>query len=234
MSFERPLKTASTSVAALALLFSCTGAAHEASGAPKMDFVPPAAGSYRLDRIMSAPEGRVLGVDEKSTRLSRFTRGKVTLLSFIFATCTDPRGCSLAYHVFAQLKEQIENTPELHDKVRLVSLSFDPEMDTPETMKLYAGSYVKQGKGVEWYFLTTRSQQDLEPLLKGFGQYVERERDHSHHGRDNLANRQFSHVLKVFLIDRKAMVREIYSTSFLMPEVMMNDIKTLMMEDGLE
>ena len=41
-----------------------------------------------------------------------------------------------------------------------------------------------------------------------------------------------SHVLKVFLIDRRGSVREIYSTSFLHTQVLLNDIKTLLLEDG--
>jgi protein SCO1 len=39
-------------------------------------------------------------------------------------------------------------------------------------------------------------------------------------------------VLKVFLIDERAVVREIYTTSYLFPEVILNDIKTLRLENG--
>jgi hypothetical protein len=39
-------------------------------------------------------------------------------------------------------------------------------------------------------------------------------------------------MLKVFLIDRKGMVREIYSLAFLQPDVMFNDMQTLYMEDS--
>jgi len=38
-------------------------------------------------------------------------------------------------------------------------------------------------------------------------------------------------MLKLFLIDRQGRVREIYSTEFLHPEAMLNDIKTLVMEE---
>ena len=41
-----------------------------------------------------------------------------------------------------------------------------------------------------------------------------------------------AHVLKVFLIDARGVVREIYTTSYLYPEVILNDIKTLRLEDG--
>ena len=47
------------------------------------------------------------------------------------------------------------------------------------------------------------------------------------------ARRELSHVLKVFLIDRAGDVREIYSSLFLHPQTVLNDIETLLMEEGL-
>ena len=44
----------------------------------------------------------------------------------------------------------------------------------------------------------------------------------------------FAHVLKVFLLDERAIVREIYTTAYLFPEVIMNDIKTLRLEHRLQ
>ena len=41
------------------------------------------------------------------------------------------------------------------------------------------------------------------------------------------------HVLKVFLIDRLGSIREIYSTSFLLPQVVLNEIRTLLIEQGI-
>jgi hypothetical protein len=38
-------------------------------------------------------------------------------------------------------------------------------------------------------------------------------------------------MLKLFLLDREGRVREIYSTAFLHPEAMLNDIRTLVMEE---
>jgi protein SCO1 len=38
-------------------------------------------------------------------------------------------------------------------------------------------------------------------------------------------------VLKVFLIDRAGYIREIYSSSFLHPRTVLNDIETLLLED---
>ena len=44
--------------------------------------------------------------------------------------------------------------------------------------------------------------------------------------------RELSHVLKAFLIDRAGDVREIYSSMFLYPRLVLNDIETLLMEEG--
>jgi len=211
-------------------MVSIAAFAHEVAPQIKMDFVPPAPGTYALQNIMAAPDGVVLDVNGKKQSLSRFTRDKVTLLSFIYTSCADPGGCPMAYEVFAALKKEILAKPTIKDKVRFVSLSFDPLRDTPEVMKHYGGSQLKDHQGLKWYFLTTPSPKHLLPLVDGFGQDVRYAVDQS----SGRAKRELSHVLKVFLIDKTGQIREIYTTSFLMPRVVMNDIETLLLEDGIK
>jgi len=190
-----------------------------------MDFVPPAPGSYALHPIMRAPDGPVLDPAGRRLPLSRFTAGKITLLGFIYTSCADARGCPLAYQVFHTVRHRVSEDPDLRDHVRLVSLSFDPARDTPAVMRHYAAEVPENG--VEWAFLTTELPRTLVPLLDGFGQDVRVELDA--HGRPAGP---LAHVLKVFLIDARGVVREIYTTSYLYPEVILNDIKTLRLEDG--
>jgi protein SCO1/2 len=195
---------------------------------PSLAFVPPEPGTYELQRIMRAPDGQVLTVDGRPERLSRFTGDRITLLGFIYTSCIDPEGCPLAYQVFARLKDEIQATPDLQDKVQLVTLSFDPTRDSPSVMKRYAGSRLQEGSGVRWFFLTTPSVRELMPLVEGFGQDVRYSVDRS----SAQPVRQLSHVLKVFLIDRAGYVREIYTSTFLYLESILADIKTLLMEPG--
>ena len=56
--------------------------------------------------------------------------------------------------------------------------------------------------------------------MEGFGQDI----------RVTAAGRELSHVLKVFLIDRAGYVREIYSSNFLHPQSVLNDIETLLLD----
>ena len=216
-------------LAALLTWLACAAPAlaHQVAPLPALDFEPPAPGTYTLHRIMAAPDGEVLGVDGRPQRLSRFTRKRITLLGFIYTTCVDPEGCPLAYRVFDALKQSIGARPALRDQVQLVTLSFDPARDTPAVMQRYAGSRVKEDdSGVRWYFLTTRSARELMPLVEGFGQDVRWTVDRS----SGQPRRELSHVLKVFLIDRAGFVREIYSSTFLHPRTVLNDIETLRLE----
>jgi cytochrome oxidase Cu insertion factor (SCO1/SenC/PrrC family) len=223
----RGARHARRAVLALGLLRAATAVCAPAPPArPELAVMLPAPGTYRLERIMQAPEGLVLESDGSLHRLSEFTTGKVTLFSFIYTYCTDARGCPLAYETMHALKKSIEADPALHGKVRFVSMSFDPEFDTPAAMRSYGGQDALDRRGLRWHFLTSRSGEELAPMLDGFGQDV------------RLAAQPpgqrapvFSHVLKVYLLDRSGAVREIYSTSFLHPDVLLNDIRTLVLEE---
>jgi cytochrome oxidase Cu insertion factor (SCO1/SenC/PrrC family) len=223
------LLTVLTAAAVLAAGAGAGGsAAHELDdrmpGAVTMDFVPPPPGTYVLNAIMPAPDGPVLDRDGRRRPLARFTAGKITLLGFIYTSCADPRGCPLTAQVFHTVRHRVSQDSDLRARVRLVSLSFDPVRDTPAVMRHYAAEV--PDNGVEWAFLTTERPRTLVPLLDGFGQDVRVELDA--HGR---RAGPLAPVLKVFLIDTRGVVREIYTTSYLYPEVILNDIKTLRLED---
>lgn len=221
---------AAVAVTALLAWLVCAPIAfsHDVNPLPPLDFEPPPPGTYTLHRIMAAPDGEVLGVDGRAQRLSRFTRDRITLLGFIYTTCVDPDGCPLAHRVFETLKREILAEPALHGKVQLVTLSFDPARDSPAVMQRYAGSRLHdEGGRLRWYFLTTRSARELMPLVEGFGQDIRYTVDRS----NGKPRRELSHVLKVFLIDRAAFIREIYSSTFLHPRTVLNDIETLLLEE---
>ncbi|NLF53840.1 MAG: SCO family protein [Thauera phenolivorans] len=192
---------------------------------PVQGFVPPPAGSYALPPIQRAPEGMVLDTNGRHQAFSRYTTGRVTLLSFMYTYCTDPIGCPLAYETMMTIRARLLARPELALAVRLVSLSFDPTHDDPTEMKRYAGKLADPGAVLRWHFLTTRSVAELKPMLDALGQDVSVELDDR--GRPT---RVLNHMLKLFLIDPRGRVREIYTTAYLLPEVMLNDIETLLLE----
>jgi cytochrome c peroxidase len=124
-----------------------------------------------------------------------------------------------------KIKAKLKTSPELADKLRLITLSFNPEHDTPQTMAHYGKSF--QDAGVEWRFLTTASEAEIQPILKDYGQSVEKEFDEK-----GQATGKFSHLLRVFLIDRDQHIRNIYTVSVLHPDTVLADVETLLLETG--
>ena len=188
-----------------------------------LSYEAPAPGTYRLPPIMSAVDGRVLREDATPAHLFDLMGDRFVLLSFVYTKCTDVNGCPLAKAVFHLVRSRLEEHPALASVTRLISMSFDPENDTPETMRAYRPK-VDDGS-VEWRFLTTRDRADLQPILDGYGQYTLREYDH-----DGVYTGEFAHLLRVFLIDRERRVRNIYSSGFLHPDILLNDLETLRLE----
>ena len=219
------LRVTGAMVAAMAGLASPAGLtaaqAQLPSNAPRQDFVAPAPGSYALPQIQPAADGWVLEANRLPRRLSSYTHGALTLLSFVYTYCTDPIGCPLAYKTFDTIKHRALADPALRGRVRLVSLSFDPHNDTPQAMRAYGGEHARS-TDLPWHFLTTYSTRFLKPILDDFGQDVEIELD-----TNGAPTRARTHMLKVFLLDQQGQVREIYSAAFLHPDVILNDLRTL-------
>ncbi len=186
----------------------------------------PKAGSYSLPKINAAAGGTVLGVEGEELELDGLLGDKIVLLTFIYSSCTDLNGCPLATAVFYKIKERFKHDPKLADKIRLISISFDPEHDTPKIMKLYGAGF--EGGEPEWIFLTTASEEALLPITSQYGQLVIKEYDEAGEYTGAMA-----HVLRAFLIDRTKNIRQEYSVSFLHDELVSTDIKTLLIEDGV-
>ncbi len=194
-----------------------------------LEFRPPPPGSYSLPPIQAAADGTVLDDSGQRRRLFDYLGDRYVLLSFIYTRCSVKTGCPLAAAVFQMLRSGLDEEPAVAGQVHLVTLSFDPERDTPGAMNRYARSLGVKGaaESKAWTFLTTSSYGDLQPILDGYGQYIVREID-----AEGRFTGDRSHMLKVFLIDRERRVRQIYSTAYLHPSIVINDVKTLMIEDA--
>ncbi len=190
----------------------------------------PAAGTYKLHKIFPVPERQILNSSGESKDLHEFTYGKYTLLTFFYQHCSDAGGCPYAMTVFNSVKSTLEKDASLAQSVRMVSISFDPYRDTPMMMAGLEKQMNRNDKkdSVKWSFLTTANTDALLPLVDGFGQNVDIVIDPV----TGSQTMTYQHVLKIFLIDKVGFVREIYSTAYLSPEMLLNDIKTLVMEDS--
>ncbi len=189
------------------------------------DYEAPAAGTYQLPVIKPAADGALLESTGKATTLGALTAGKITVVSFIYTRCGDAGACPYAASVLNHLQRVSLTDDALAKNLRLVSMSFDPEYDTPKQLADYASIVRDDDGGCEWRFVTPRSVAETAPLLAAYGQAVNRKRDMRGGGGP------FNHTLRVYLIDRQQRIRKIYSSGTLDPRLVVADIKTLLLEE---
>ena len=196
-----------------------------APGYSSLSFTAPKPGSYTLPVMGEAADGLVLASSGQATTLHELYAGRIVLLSFIYATCDDVNGCPLATMVLHRLQSTLKDRPELRERLRLITLSFNPEHDTPAVMAQYGARF--QSGGIDWHFLTTRSAAELQPILRDYQQSVAREVDEQ-----GKPTGKFSHLLRVYLIDGQRRMRNSYTVSVLHPDLVLADIETLLRENG--
>ena len=186
-------------------------------------FTPPAPGTYELPAITRVGSFPVLERG-RALRTQALLAGKIGVVSFIYTACSETLGCPLASEAMRRLQHQVAHEG-LRERVVLLSVTFDDVLDRASELDAYA-----QRWGADrslWHFVRAPSEQSLEAMLAGFGQ--DRTKLYDAHGR---FTGRYRHTLKVFLVDQRGAVRNIYSTGFLVPQVVINDIKTVLNERG--
>jgi len=190
------------------------------------DYDPPVPGSYSLPVVRTAADGAIFDSNGKPLNLRDLTHGRITVLSFIYTRCAAMKACPYAAGVLNQLHLLSVDEPTLAKNMRLVSMSFDPDYDTPQRLAAYSEKFLEEKSGCEWRFATAKSTAELESILAAYGQAVDK--------RANASDPQgpLYHILRVFLIDRGGRVRNIYSSGTLDPRLVVADVKTLLLEEA--
>ncbi|HEX9126546.1 MAG TPA: SCO family protein [Methylomirabilota bacterium] len=183
-------------------------------------FVPPAAGSYELPPVKRVTGFVLRDSTGRSVSTERITTGKVAVVSFIYTACPERLGCPLASLALQDLQGRLKEEGLDHD-VALLSISFDPGRDGPARLAKYARVY--GADPALWRFMTAPSTRVLGDMLESYGQ----DRAPVYDERGRFTGR-YSHVLKVFLVDRAGDIRNVYSAGFLVPDLVVNDIKTVL------
>ena len=97
-------------------------------------------------------------------------RGHRVALTFIYTRCPLPEFCPMMDRHFASVQKTVLATPRLSD-VRLLTLTFDPEFDTPEVLKAHAQR--RSANPAVWSFATGEAA-EMAKFASQFGVYVER------------------------------------------------------------
>ena len=116
------------------------------------------------------PDVTLINQEGKKVRLKNLVEsGKPVIVDFIYGTCTTI--CPVLSACYTNLQNKLgANTQKVH----LVSISIDPENDSPRVMREYLKRYrAKPG----WDFLTG-SRKDIDAVMKGFNAYIPNKMSH--------------------------------------------------------
>lgn len=188
--------------------------------APPLLYELPAAGSYALPVIDRVADHRLVGADGAPAPLLELDAGQLAFVSFVYLSCSDAAGCPLALASLTRLDRALARRDDLRDRVRLVTVSFDPARDTPEQMAELRRHLRPQSS---WRFLTARSEEDLRPVLADYGQDAV-----PLVTAGGTRTGRVRHVTLVFLVDATGAIRNVYSTGFLDHRLLLRDAETLL------
>jgi cytochrome oxidase Cu insertion factor (SCO1/SenC/PrrC family) len=128
------------------------------------------AGQKAVDEIVRAREYftnlPLINQDGETVRFfDDVLKDKVVVINFIFTNCDG--ACPLMTHKLSLVRDRMEG--QIGDTVQFVSLSIDPERDTPAAMKEFAKTHHADHDG--WVFLTGKPE-NLDYIIKRLGQYT--------------------------------------------------------------
>ncbi len=138
-----------------------------------------------------APPFRLTDQDGNPLALADL-QGKAVLLDFIYTTCPGP--CPILTGLHVEVQRGLD--PSVRDRVRIVSVSLDPQTDTPTALREYAR---KRGADTaNWSFLTG-SREAIDAVLKDYGVGSARQPDGT-----------IAHLVVTFLIDGEGRIVQRY------------------------
>ena len=175
------------------------GLAHDASQDERLPVIGPAPGF-----TLTSQTGNPVSIGD--------FRGKVVAVTFIFASCTDT--CPLLTDKMGQVQDSLGD--RFGKDIVFVSITVDPQRDTPEVLKQYAESFGANPQG--WYFLTG-TPDAIGGVLRRYGAFARQ-----------TPTGDFDHTFLTSLIDPQGNLRVQYLGVRFDPEEFRHDLLDLVDE----
>ena len=188
--------TGAVLLALASVVFPTWLAAHEAGGDKRLPVIGP------------APLFTLTSQDGKPVALADL-RGKVVAVTFIYTGCPDI--CPLLTQKMVDVQEKLGT--EFGKRIAFVSISLDPEHDTPEVLKDYAQFWGAKSEG--WMFLTG-SLEAIRDVTRRYGVFFSKKEDGS-----------VEHSQLTTLIDADGQMRVQYIGARFDPEEFRRDLLSL-------
>ena len=164
-----------------------------------------------LPTIAPAPEFTLTSQDGARVALMDL-RGKVVAVTFIYTLCTNT--CPVLTPMMSFVQDQLG--ADFGVKIAFVSITVDPERDTPEVLKQYAQAFGANLAG--WFFLTGPSDV-IRDVTRRYGVFALKS-----------ANGDVDHTFLTSIIDRRGILRVQYLGVRFDPNEFRHDLLSLLQE----
>jgi protein SCO1/2 len=164
-----------------------------------------------LPKIASAPNFQLTSQDGKPIALTDL-RGKVVAVTFIFTLCSAT--CPVLTPMMSLVQDRLGR--DFGTNVAFVSITVDPDRDTPDVLKLYAQMHSADVPG--WSFLTGEPAA-VQEVIRHYGVFASK-----------TADGDLEHSFLTSIIDRRGVLRVQYLGVRFDPEEFRRDLISLLRE----
>ncbi len=171
-----------------------------------------AVGKSLVKFTLTNQDGRPVGPED--------FRGKALAITFIYSQCPLPEFCILMSRNISDAANQIAADPKLRDRMRLLSISFDPARDTPEKLRGYGLGYLGKdsaAKDFEVWQLAVGKDDEIRKIADFAGlRYEVDEKDKT----------QFNHSLRTVIVAPDGIVTKVLSGNDWKPADLIAELKS--------
>ena len=164
-----------------------------------------------LPKIAPAPEFSLTSQDGGHVTLADF-RGKVVAVTFIYTLCTTT--CPVLTPTMSFVQDQLG--PDFGTKIAFISITVDPERDTPQVLKEYAQAFGANLAG--WAFLTGPPDA-IRDVTRRYGVFASK-----------TANGDVDHTFLTSIVDPRGILRVQYAGVRFDPDELRHDLLSLLQE----
>lgn len=174
----------------------------------------PAASGFELIKTGApVPDQTFVNQDGKSVTLSSL-RGDAVIVTFIYTSCPMPNFCPLMDQQFAKMQAKLKENNNLL-RAHLLSVSFDPQIDTPPVLKAHADTL---GADPRLWSFVTGDRDEIDKWASGFGVSISRATNDP---------RDITHNLRTALLDRQGNLVQVYTGNEWTPEQVLADLRVM-------
>ena len=166
------------------------------------------------------PDFGLVNQDGKRIHLAQY-RGQALALTFIYTRCPMPDQCTLMSNNFAAIDQELQKQPDIYAKTHLLTISFDPEYDSPKVLRSYGASHT--GRYTDETFQHWEFAGGSADEVKGIAQYFGLRYFHdTESGQD-----QVIHSLRTVVIGPDGKLFKLYRGNEWKPAEIVGDLQSL-------